>query len=183
VTTLGKGLTIREIANSILDAVVEHWAAAIVDDPTVSPLPERQYVAPGDPTQIAWDCEQVVVAIQGIGWGQAPDAGTLSPGAGTHVSAVGVRHAIYVVQLIRCTPSDGDIETGLPSPAAIQAAGDEFMRDMGLLSQALMVACATVRTGFDRSAKVEPGAVNPDGPSGGFHGMSAQIAVTAGTLL
>lgn len=182
-TTLGKGLTIREAANAILDAVVDHWDAAIVDDNTVSPLPDRQYVAPGDPSQVAWDCAQLVVAIQGIGWGQAPDASTLSPKMGTQVSAVGVRHAIFVVQLIRCTPSEGDPETGLPSPVEIQAAGDEFMRDMGLLSQALVVACSTVRAGFDRSAKVEPGAVTPDGPAGGFHGMSAQIAVTAGTLL
>lgn len=181
-TTAGRGLSIREMANSILGAIQDHYTAAIGLDPTVTPLPTRQYVAPGDPTQIAWDCEQLVVAIQGIGWGQSPDASTLSPKMGTMISATGMRHAIFMVQLVRCTPSEDDGD-GFPSVASIQAAGEEYMRDMGLISQALVVACAAVRTDLDRSAKVEPGAVNPDGPSGGYHGMSGQIMITAGTLV
>lgn len=171
------GLTLVAMSQSILGAVQEHFADAAVT------LPERQYIAPGDPLQIAWDCEQLVVAIQGVGWGQAPSDSTQSPKIGGHISATGVRHAIFVVSLIRCTPSDGDPDTGLPEAADIHAAGLEYMRDMGLLSQALVVACAAVRAGLDRSSLVEAGAVNPSGPSGGFHGMDAQIAVTAGTLV
>lgn len=176
-TTAGKALTIRGMAESILGSITDHYTAAGVT------LPARRYVAPGDPTQIAWDCEQLVVAIQGIGWGQAPDAGPPSPRIGTPVSALAMRHAIYVVQLVRCTPSEGDPQTGLPDEADIHAAGLAFMTDMGLMSQALMVACATIRTGLDRTGLVQPGAVNPDGPSGAFHGMSAQIAITAGELV
>lgn len=172
----GERLTIKEMANSVLAAVQEHFAAAAVA------LPERQYVAPGDPTQVAWDCEQLVVACQGIGWGQAPDAATPSPKMGTMVSAVGLRHVIFIVQLVRCTPSDDEDGEGFPSVESIQAAGEEYMVDMGLLSQALLVACARIRADLDRTAKAEPGAVNPDGPSGGYHGMSAQIAITAGQL-
>lgn len=176
-TTAGKALTIRGMAESILGSIVDHYAAAAVT------LPARQYVAPGDPTQIAWDCEQLVVAIQGIGWGQAPDAGVPTPRIGAPVSALAMRHAIYVVQLVRCTPTEGDPDSGIPEASAIHAAGLEFMTDMGLMSQALMVACATLRTGLDKTGLVQPGAVNPDGPSGAFHGMSAQIAITAGELV
>ena len=123
------------------------------------------------------------MGIQGIGWGQAPSAGTASPKIGAQVSAAGVRHAIFVVGLVRCTPTDPeDQDTGIPSVADMNVAGLEYMRDMGLLSQALVVACARVRAGLDRSSLVEAGAVNPEGPSGGYHGMSAQIAVTAGNL-
>lgn len=179
-TTAGRGLTIRQMGESILAAIQEHYAATA---PAVA-LPDRQYLAPGAPDQIAWDCEQLVVSVAGIGWGQAPSAGqSPSPKIGTQVSVTAVRHVIYDVSLVRCTPSDGDIDTGLPDPADIHAAGQAFMTDMGLMSQALVVACATVRAGLDRSALVEPGAVNPAGPSGGFHGMSAQIAVTAGNLV
>lgn len=178
-TTAGQALTIRAMAESILAAVQEHYAAT---DPAVA-LPERQYVAPGSPDQIAWDCEQLVVSVAGVGWGQAPSAGqSPSPKIGTQVSATAVRHVIFDVSLVRCTPSEGDPDTGLPDAADIHAAGLAYMTDMGLVSQALVVACASVRTGLDRSDLVEPGAVNPAGPSGGYHGMSAQIAVTAGQL-
>jgi hypothetical protein len=176
-TTPGQGLTIQAMAEAILAAVQEHYADASVA------LPDRQYVAAGDPSQLAWDCEQLTVGIQGIGWGQAPSAGTAAPKMGTQISASAVRHAIFIVALVRCTPTDPeDPDTGLPSEADLHAAGLEYMRDMGLLSQALVVACARVRAGLSRSSLVEAGAVNPDGPSGGFHGMSAQIAVTAGDL-
>jgi hypothetical protein len=179
VTTAGKALTVRAMGETILAAVQDHYAAT---SPAVL-LPERQYVAPGAPDQIAWDCEQLVVSVAGVGWGQAPSAAqSPSPKIGSHVSVTAVRHVIYDVSLVRCTPSEGDPDTGLPSATDIHAAGLAFMTDMGLLSQALVVACATVRAGLDRSALVEPGAVNPAGPAGGYHGMSAQIAVTAGEL-
>lgn len=176
-TTPGQRLTIREMAESILGAIVDHYTAAAVT------LPERRYVAPGDPTQIAWDCEQLVVAVQGVGWGQATNAATLSPKIGSQVSATAVRHVVFDVALVRCTPSDGDPDTGLVPAAEIHAAGLDFMIDVGHMSQALVAACAAVRAGLDRAALVEPGAVNPAGPSGGYHGMSAMIAVTAGTLV
>jgi hypothetical protein len=180
VTTAGKALTIRAMAESVLGAVQDHYAAT---DPAVT-LPDRQYIAPGAPDQIAWDCEQLVVSVVGLGWGQAPSAAqSPQPRMGTHVSVTALRHVIFDVSLVRCAPSDGDPDTGIPAMADIHAAGLAYMTDIGLLSQALVVACATVRSGLDRSALVEPGAVNPAGPAGGFHGMSAQIAVTAGNLV
>jgi len=175
VTAPGPRLTIREVGQAILDAVVGHFAVAGIA------LPERQYLAPGDPTQIAWDCEQLVVALQGIGWGQHPTAGPLATKMGSQINAVGLRHAIYVVSLVRCTPSDGDRETGLVSAQLIHAAGQQFMDDMGVLSQALVEACAEVRAGLDRGSLVEAGAINPEGPSGQYHGMSAPVAITVGT--
>lgn len=176
-TTPGTRLGIREIGETILSGVQDHFAAA------AQLLPERQYVAPGDPSQIAWDCEQLVVSLQGIGWGQHPSAGTVPAKIGGQTSAVAVRHAIFVVALVRCTPSVGARNTGVVPADQIQAAGLEFLTDAGVLSQALVVACARVRAGLDRADLVEVGAVNPEGPSGGFHGMSAQIAITSGTLV
>jgi len=173
----GQRLTLREMSQAILDAVVAHFAAAGVA------LPERRYVAPGDPAQIAWDCEQLVVALQGVGWGQSPSAGQALAKTGTMVGATGVRHAVFVIALIRCTPSDGDRDTGIPDAADIHAAGLDFMTDMGLLSQALLEACAVVQAGFSRSALVEPGVVDPQGPSGTMHGMTAQLSITAGELV
>lgn len=175
-TPTGTRLTIREMAVTILGAVVDHFDAAGVA------LPARRYVAPGDPAEIAWDCEQLVVAIQGIGWGQAPAAGAQLTRVGSPVSAMALRHAVFVVMLVRCTPAEGDPDTGIPDMDVIHAAGLEFMTDMGLLSQALLEACARVRTGLDRTAVVEPGAVDPAGPAGAFHGMTAPMAITVGEL-
>lgn len=176
-TTPGPRLTIREMGQTILTAVVDHFGDAGIA------LPPRRYIAPGDPTQIAWDCEQLVVAAQGIGWGQHPSAGAIAPKIGAQISVVGVRHVVFAVALVRCTPSEGDRETGLVDPDLIHAAGLAYLDDMGTLSQALVVACSQVRAGLDRSSLVEAGAVNPEGPSGQYHGMSAQIAVTAGVAV
>lgn len=174
----GRRVTLREISEALLAAVVDHFTAAGVA------LPERRYIAPGDPGQVAWDCEQLFVAIQGVGWGQAPSESTEAANVniGSPVRALAIRHAVLVVSLVRCTPSEGDLDTGMPDVADIHAAGLAFMDDMGLLSQALLEACTRIRPGLPKPALVEPGAVTPEGPSGAYHGMTAPLAITVGDL-
>lgn len=174
-TALGKRIFVAELAQKVLDGVVAHFEAADVT------LPDRQYVAPGNPQLIAWDCEQLVVSLTGIGWGSAPEAATGSVKPGSQISVQGVRHAVLSIQLVRCTPVSRDARTPWPPVQAIQDAGTEFMRDAGLLSQALVTLMAELRQGLaqDHSGLVEAGAVTSLGPEGGYHGLEATLAVTS----
>lgn len=174
-TALGKRIYVAELAQKVLDGVVAHFEAANV------PLPDRRYVAPGNPQLIAWDCEQLVVSLTGIGWGSAPDAATGSIKPGSQVSVQGVRHAVFSIQLVRCTPVSKDSRTPWPPAEEIQAAGVAFMKDSGLLSQAMVTLVAELRQGIapDRSGLVEAGALTSLGPEGGHHGMEATLAITS----
>jgi hypothetical protein len=174
-SSLGKGIRVGDLAQKVLDGVVAHFLAADVA------LPDRRYVAPGNPQLIAWDCEQLVVALTGIGWGSAPDAATGSVKPAAQMSVQGVRHAVFSIQLVRCTPVSKDTRTPWPPAEEIQAAGVAFMRDAGLLSQALVTLVAELRQGLapDRSGLVEAGALSSLGPEGAHHGMEATLAVTS----
>lgn len=189
-SSLGKGLNVKGIANRILQAVEEHFAAANVD------LPDRRYVAPGAMANTAWEfadpadnvivCGQVVVTLEGIGWGASSIVTGDYPKPGSHVSAVGIRHAVFAVQIARCTPSSdrNDRRTITPPAADIQEAGESFMIDAGLLSQALLTMTSELRNSFlpDRTGIVQPGLVQPVGPDGGMHAVQGGIEITVGEL-
>lgn len=176
-SSVGKGLTIPDLAESFLLGVQQHFAAANVA------LPARQYVAAGLPANIAWDCEQLVVALTGIGWGQAEDVVQLSPQINAQASVAAVRHAVFSVQLVRCTPAKGP-HGALPTVDQIHENGLAFFRDAGLLSQALVTACTRVAAmlGLQNTGNVQPGAVEPLGPTGGLVALDASVAITAGAL-
>lgn len=186
-TSLGKGLAVKDIAKRLLQAVEEHFAAASVD------LPDRRYVSAGAMQNVAWDfpddavvCGQVVVTLEGIGWGQSSVATAEYPKPGSHVSAVGIRHAVYAVQIVRCTPSTNANARRSVTPLAVdlQAAGEAYMDDAGLLSQALLTMTSELRHNFlpDRSGIVQPGLVSPVGPDGGMHAVQGGLEITVGTL-
>lgn len=176
--TSGTAINVRALATQMLDAVRTHWANA-----PGAPLPDRQYVAPGEPRATAWDCEQLTVSLGGVGWGPAIDAGPTSPRSGTPASVASVRHAVLYVQLVRCMPTSGKQNVS-PTVAALQAAGEQFMRDAGLLSQALVSWASTVRTLLPQmpTESVQVGVIEPVGPSGGFVGLEASAIVTAAQL-
>lgn len=182
-STLGQGLNIADLAVELKAHLVNHWNAAPPASRT--PLPERQVIVPGDPRTIAWDCEQLTISLVGIGFGQAVAAdstGGSSPRTGTPASVGSVRHAVLAVALIRCTPKGSN--TGAPPSAAdLEAAGLEFLRDAGLLSQAMVVFAAKVRRGLGKVASVECGVVDPYGPSGGFHGAETTLTITVPDLV
>lgn len=159
---------------------IKNWVVARFEE-SGQPLPERRYCAPGDPRTIAWDCEQFVVALGGIGWGQALDESSSSARTGSPVSVMGMRHAVYTLQLVRCTPQPEGREK-LPSVEALDAAGLVYMRDAGLLSQAMLTFAADLNQHLGREALVQCGVIEPVGPDGGFHAAEGTITITVGAL-
>lgn len=173
----GKGLAVGPIAQTILAAIVAHYEQAA----GVS-LPQRQIIAPGNSRGIAWDCEQCVVCLTGIGIGSAAGEQPGPRSVGNQVSAMGMRHAVLPVQIVRHSPESTD---GLQPPPAedMTKAGLALMRDAGLLSQALVDACTQVgASGLPKGSRVTPGAVEVLGPEGGFCAVEGSIAVTVGLL-
>lgn len=175
-SSLGKGLDLVSEADYLLETVRDHYAAGGVA------LPERQHLVAGDPREFAWDCEQLTVSLQGIGWGPATDSGSRSVRTGSPASVGATRHAILAVTLVRCTPMMSDDGTP-PSATALDAAGREFMRDAGLMSQSMVTYVSSATKRLDRVASVEAGTVEPMGPSSTHHGVEAILAVTVGKLV
>jgi hypothetical protein len=175
VTAPGKGLDLVSVATQMLDVVVAQFEAA------GHPLPDRRYVAPGDPGEVAWDCEQFVISLDGIGWGQAVDESQVSPRAGTPVSVMGLRHAVFSLSLVRCTPQPV-ARASLPTVEAVNEAGLIFLRDAGLLSQALLNISVELGRALRHEGNVQAGAVETAGPSGGYHGLQGSLAITVGAL-
>lgn len=174
--TSGRGLGLREITQVLLDGVVAHFEA----NTTVGdlPLPSRRLIVAGSKDQVVWDCEQLTVGLTGVGWGSAPDAGLGTVSGGLAVSNYGVRHVVYAVQLVRCTPGlsdDGDP----PSAEALMRAGLAFQRDVGLLSQALVEVGTGIVGQLGHGAMIQAGAVLPVGPEGNFTAAEGEFIVTA----
>ncbi len=176
----GQGLAVAAIADTVLDAVADHFTAARFD------LPGRRLIAPGTSRMIAWDTEQLVVTLTGIGVGQAAGVNAAAQRAGNPLSGAGMRHAVLAVQLVLCVPESVDGEK--PPPARdVTAAGHRFLAAAGLLSQALVEACTRVRALTDPAGSgfaglVTAGAVETLGPTGGMAAVEGTIQVTAGGL-
>jgi hypothetical protein len=158
-------------------AVEDHYAAAGVT------LPQRRLITPGLPRQAAWDCAALIVGLNAIRTGQHPAArpGVVQQVSGAPYSAVGVRHAVFAVQVVRCIPTVDS--RGAPSPAAITAAGVEALTDAGLLSQALVQAVSVLSTMVPAGAAVEAGGIETLGPEGGYAAVEGSITVTCGELI
>lgn len=180
--SFGKGLDVATTAQELLDHVVAHYVAAAPG--TVAPLPERRAVLAGDPRTVAWDCEQLMVSLEGIGIGPSPDSqlGTPAVRMGSPISATALRHAVFAVSLVRCTPQS-DEQGNPPTAAALNEAGLTFMRDCGMLSQAMVTFAGILANQLPDTASVECGAVTPIGPSGGFHGADTAMAITVPELI
>lgn len=171
----GRAINVLEIAQGWYDYVVGHFNQAGVD------LPGRRGIIPGEPRAVAWDCEQFVVTLAGIGYGQAQDASGPAPAPGTQAGVASLRHAVLDMTLVRCTPQPARNATA-PDMDALHAAGERFFTDAGLLSQASVEFCTRLRKGFPPEGKVQPGVIEPIGPSGGYHGMATALVVTAPRL-
>lgn len=171
-TSFGQGLSVVTLADRIMNGIVAHFAAA------GHPLPPHRFLAPGTPRDIAWDCEQMVVALEGIGWGQALDMNQESQRPGSPFSVSALRHAVFEIQIVRCTPSPNDMGEP-PSVAQLDAAGRQCMRDAGLLSQALVTMVAQLRQGMQPGELVQAGTIDTLGPDGGFHAVASTMYITA----
>jgi hypothetical protein len=172
------GIELIAVAQGILAAVVNYFTANGV------PLPDRQYIAAGSPQVIAWDCEQLVVSLADIGWGRSVDATQLSPSFGKQAGINAMRHATFAIQLVRATPvvQDGAEAPILPSVQAMADAGQTFLVDAGLLSQALVNFVAFPNGVLPIGCNVQAGAIQPIGPEGGLVGLEGSLVMTAATL-
>jgi len=183
VTSAGQGIAVRTLANSIMAAVESHWDMAA---PPVIPLPTRRYVAAGDPGSQVWDCEQLVVSLAGVGFGPAQDAAPpVTPRAGSPAGVMSVRHVVFNIALVRCIPGPTGRNATPPEVADLQAAGDRYMTDAGVLSQALVRWAARTRTSVlpnDGASSVQLGVIEPGEASGGFVGMAGAAIVTCAAL-
>lgn len=172
----GQGLDVGRIATVMLDGLIAHWHAA-----AGTSLPERRMIAPGSARGIAWDGEGLAVSLGGIGIGAAPGQETGTPRTGNPVAQI-LRHAVFVVQLVRCTPESHNGVTP-PDAKKVTAAGLSLMRDAGLLSQALTDLATPVRSELGQGGSVIVGAVDVLGPQGGLAAVEATLTVTASRLL
>lgn len=175
--TTGKGLGLGPIAQLILAAVEQQYSDAGVV------LPERRWITAGQTRLTSWDAEQVVVGCNGVGVGQAVDQPSASMRVGNPIGSAGLRHAVFAVQIVRAHPEPDD-GTNLPTVAELTAAGLAAMTDAGLLSQALVEACAAVKQHLrgPLQGSVLPGVVDTIGPSGGMAGVEGTITATAAWL-
>lgn len=176
-SALGLGLDVAGIAEVMLEAIVAQFDAAGVA------LPDRQIIAPGAPGEIAWDCPMVAICLSSIGLGATPGgAGSGSPRQGMPASVSGLRHAVLAAQLTRCEPAPKS--NGKPPEAdVLRAAALAYMRDAGLLSQAMVNVATEVGGGLPLGSLVQVGEVQTIGPQGGHVGLISTFTVTAGSLI
>lgn len=179
-STIGRGVAVRALALDLMAVIESHWAQSMA-----TPLPARRYVAPGDPGSQVWDCEQLVISLAGVGFGPAEDSGPTSPRAGGPASVMSVRHAVFNVALVRCMPTPTGRNATAPSMEALQDAGEQFMQDAGVLSQALVRWGSRTQKSLqpgDGTASVRLGVIETGEASGGFVGLTALAAVTCANL-
>ena len=174
----GRGLDVAGIACRVFDTIVAHYDAL---DPDL--LPPRRVIAPGESRSIAWDCDQFVLTFSGVGNGAAPGLQVQPRRQGNPISSMGLRHAVYVAQIVRCVPEPDDAGQRPPKPETLREAALHLMADAGLLSQALIDVCTQVGDGLPKGTHCQAGAVETLGPLGGFAAVEGSIAVTAGTLV
>jgi hypothetical protein len=181
VTTAGQGIAVRSLALELKAAIESHWAQGVN-----LPLPERRYVAPGDPGSQVWDCEQLVISLVGVGFGPAQDSAPPStPRAGSPASVMSVRHAVFNIALVRCIPGPARRGGTPPTMEALQAAGEQYMSDAGMLSQALVRWAARTQKSVlpnDGASSVQLGVIEPGEASGSFVGMAGVAIVTCAAL-
>jgi hypothetical protein len=111
------------LAQLVYDHVTQHILDAGVT------LPDRRIIAGGDTSSIAWDCEQWVLTMPGIGRGVSPN---LIPGntkVGVQFSVAGLRHVKFDAVLVRCEPTAPNGEA--PPAEQITTAGLSLLRDAG----------------------------------------------------
>jgi hypothetical protein len=190
------GPLVAEVAQMLLDGVVSHYADA------GEPLPSRRYVAAGGAREVAYDCEQVTVALSGIGWGPSPDRSQGSQRTGTPMAALALRHAVFAVAVVRKDVDsqaadvadvwDPEADARFPSAEVMNRLGLRHMRDAALVSQALLNTATEVRNlprlrqvGRELTVNpaasdrlVQPGLVESLGPAGGYVSVEAAFTVT-----
>ena len=161
------------VAQALLDGVVA-WFTTHAPDP---PLPERRYVAGGDPRTVAWDdtAGQVTVCLSRILLGldsTRPPTPVRVPRTSPANAGRYQRTASFEVQIVRCAP-------GLAGADVLHAHGMQVTADAGNLIRAVLdVANSGALT---RAPVAEVGITVDDlvtlGPSGGASAAAIGLLV------
>lgn len=181
-TTAGKRVAIDEVAGRILEVIVEYFTEAGVE------LPRRRYVAAGEPRGIAWpgmgdEDGQVTVTCNGVGIGGVEAPQNLLQ-LGPQVGVI-PRHAVFEVMLVRPHPvqsSSQDPRAQPPEPELLDRVGRQQMRDVGVMSGAIIRAASEAGRVVAAGSGVAVGPSEPVGPSGGMVGTAAAFTCTIGEL-
>lgn len=168
-------LLLAAMAAGLLDEVENHYADA------GAALPDRRLIAPGAPGQVAWDCEQLTIALASINPGTGGGNVNLLPQQGSPAGVGLTRLATWAIQVVRCSPTQDD-EGNPPLAAAIGTAGLASLEDAGLMSQCLVELAALtpgIREWLPIGAVINAGMVSTLGPDGGFQAVEATVTISA----
>jgi hypothetical protein len=143
-------------------------------------LPERRVLVPGAPGVIAWDCEQLTVALASITTGGTVASVNILPQLGSGAGVGLLRQATWAIQVVRCSPTP-DEDGNPPSVDELTAAADLQLDDAGMLSQALvnLVAAQLHPEWLPPGGVVNAGQVATLGPEGGFQAVEASLTLSA----
>lgn len=152
-----------DLGEALLNVIAARFAAAAVG------LPARRYVHAGE---WALDCEQLVVAFQGLHMG-VPGRASTDPA----LQAV-IVSATFEVAITRCIPTGRTAGNTWAPPAAadLQGAAAQIITDGWVLQKGMLAA---LREGtFDGACgQVVLGALTPIDPQGAYSGI--RLPVTA----
>jgi hypothetical protein len=168
-------LAVAPIARGLLTEVVNHYADAAVA------LPERRCLVPGAPGAVAWDCEQVTLALAQLSVDTGGNQASLLPMAGSAAGVMLTRLATFAIQVVRCSPVSDDEGTP-PAPELLETAALTAYDDVGMLSQLLVEVAALVpgtRSWLPIGSRVNAGQVASLGPEGGMQAVEATVTVSA----
>lgn len=158
---------VYDMVRALLDAAVTYWPM------DAEPLPDRQYVAPG---QIIWDgCDQLVATVERQANVEA-DVGIEQ----YSVQGPGLtnRFAVVAVALIRCVhdlADDGVAEAGPPTPAEMESDAVIQLTDSESLYQSILAGHRAGEITSCRGLAYE--AWTSEGPQGGFAGGTLRVRV------
>lgn len=147
-----------DIADDLLAAVAAGFAAVPIA------LPSRQYVHSG---QVAFDCEQLVVSVDGLDHSLA--------GGDPQVSKCAPPRSINLhVWLIRCVPTHGTDDREPPSESQLTVSAETLLTDLWVLAYVIWNNRASWA---ERCASILLGPTVVVGPEGRFGGSHASLTV------
>lgn len=153
---------IYDLGAQVLAVIEAAYATAGVD------LPDRRYVTAG---AVAYDCEQLVVSLTRM----YPGIAFLEDPAAPVLKATLLRSVTFAVHLVRCIPTLTEGKTTVwPTPAALNASGEQILQDAYLLPTSVVKAWhdGSLSSACDTLGIRE---AIPAEPMGGFGGMILAI--------
>lgn len=172
-------LAVAATAEAILAATVAWYA---VEEHGARPLPERRYVAAGDPRAVAWDCAegQVTVAFASSTLQVRQDlAGPITQAPGSRNRSVQLmRSGTFELQVVRPAPAMG-YDGEAPKADTLSGHGLDLMHDVEQIIAMVNDAQhrGTMLPEGHKPAPVQVPIIEVLGPTGNLAGIAATISV------